>query len=116
MATPDVPNNLSANDSMTANDLATASEEQLTAVDADSRFADYRPSWWVSPLIGVAMLLAMLVIHLGLRFERDVIAYCGIVLFGLAFCALAVAAVRYTWLLARDISDWRRSAKRVPKA
>lgn len=78
------------------------------------RLAEYRPAWWVLPAIGVAILLAMLVIWLGLRYERDTVALSGIALFGLTTCVMLVAAVRYAWLLVIEISDWRRSAKRAP--
>ena len=47
----------------------------------DARFTDYRPSWWVLPAIGGAMLLAMLVIYLGLNYEQDAVAWGGIALF-----------------------------------
>ena len=80
----------------------------------DSRFTDYRPSWWVLPAIGGAMLLAMLVIYLGLNYEQDAVAWGGITLFGLATCALVASFVRYAWLLAREMSDWWRSAKGKP--
>lgn len=110
VATHDVQNNRSANDSMAANDSTTAAEERLATVDEDSRLADYRPSWWVLPLIGMTMLLAMLVTYLGLRFEQDAIALAGVALFGLMTFVLIVVGIRHTWQLTREISIWWRSA------
>ena len=115
MATPEVQDRQSASDGMATNDLTTAAEEQPASVDKDSGLADYRPSWWVLPLIGVTMLMAMPVTHLGLRFEQDAIALAGVALFGLMTVVLIVVGIRHTWLLAREISIWWRSAKRSPK-
>ena len=111
MATPEAPNSQSANYGTTTNQTdnsATAEvAEQPGTVAGDSWFADYRPSWWVLPAIGSAMLLAMLVIYMGLRYELDAVAWTGIALFGLAVCILMVSFVRYTRLLARDLFGWR---------
>lgn len=111
MATPEVQNNQSANYG-----TATDQTENMVIAPAaeDYRLAGYMPSWWVLPAIGAAMLLAMLAIWLGLRYEQDAIAWSGIALFGLTTCVLLVAAVRYTRLLVIEISDWRRSTKRIP--
>ena len=107
MATPEVQNSQSANyDAPTnqADNSATAEvAERPETVTGDSWFADYRPSWWALPTIGGAMLLAMLVIYMGLRYEQDAVAWGGIALFGLTTCALLASFVRYAWLLACDL-------------
>lgn len=104
MATPEAQHSQSANHGTTTDNLATAeiAEQPRTVVD-DSWFADYRPSWWVLPAIGSAMLLAMLIIYTGLRYDQDAVAWTGIALFGLAISILIVSFVRYTRLLARDL-------------
>ena len=64
---------------------------------------------------GVGHLPGFLVIYLGLRYEQDAVAWCGVALFVLVTGTLAVSSIRYSWLLVRDLSDWRRSGKRVYK-
>lgn len=107
MATPEAQNSQSANHGTTTDNLATAKiAEQPGTVAGDSWFAGYRPSWWVLPAIGSAMLLAMLVIYMGLWYEQYAVAWTGIALFGLAISILMVSFVRYTRLLARDLFGW----------
>ena len=114
MAAPDLQSSAS-DDLATVGAPPAAFDGQRSTFAEDPRWADYRPQWWVLPAIGAAMLLAMLVTYLGLRYGQDAIALSGVGLFGLATCALIVAGVRYTWLLGRDLSGWRRSVKRAPK-
>ena len=114
MATPEVQNERIV-------DYATAEGEtdsltvakQTETVTGVSWFACYRPTWWISPAIGVAMLMAISVIYLGLRYEQNAVAWSGIVLFGLATCVLMVSFVRHAWLLACDLFGWHYSAKRT---
>lgn len=107
MATPEVQNSQGSNygaPTNQADNSATAEvAKQSGTVTGDSWFADYRPSCWVLPAIGGALLLAMLIMHMGLRYEQDAVAWGGIALFGLMTCALLASFVRYTWLLACDL-------------
>ena len=114
MATPEVQNERSADYGAAAGETDTLTvAKQRETVTGDSWFANYRPTWWTTPAIGVAMLMAMSVIYLGLRYEQDAVAWIGIVLFGLGTCILMVSFVRYAWLLARDLFGWHYSAKRT---
>lgn len=104
MATPEVRNRQSAAENgIPADRPAPPIAEQGTASGDTSRFADYKPAWWVLPAFSAAMLVAILVTYLGLQYEQDVIALSGIVFFGLTTCALLVSFVRYAWLLACDL-------------
>jgi len=114
MATPEVQNERSANYGTAGGETDSPTvAKQTEIVTGVSRFSDYRPTWWISPAIGVAMLMAMSAIYLGLRYEQDAVAWSGIVLFGLATCVLMLSFVRHAWLLACDLFGWHYSAKRT---
>ena len=116
MATPELQN-VQRPDGSVEPQAADAPEtsQQMTVATSGSLLADYRPSWWVLPAMSLALLSAVLVIYLGLRYEQDVVAWSGVALFVLVTGTLAVSSIRYSWLLVRDLSDWRRSGKRVYK-
>lgn len=67
------------------------------------------PRWWVLPLIGVVMALALLLGLLGAHYELAAVVWAGIALFGMAFIATVVAGVHYIRMLILAIVDWRRS-------
>ena len=116
MATPELQN-AQRPDSSVEPPAADAPEtsQQMTVATSGSLLADYRPSWWILPAMSLALLSAVLVIYLGLRYEQDAVVWCGVALFVLVTGTLAVSSIRYSWLLVRDLSDWRRSGKRVYK-
>ena len=66
------------------------------------------PRWWVLPLIGVVMALALLLGLLGAHYELAAVIWAGIALFGMAFIALVAAGVHYARMLILAIMDWRR--------
>ena len=86
---------------------------RLTAGAGFSQLVDYAPRWWFLPMLGVAMLLSLVAMLLGARYELYAIAIGGVALFGAVFLMLVFAAGLYIWLLARELAGWLRS-KNVP--
>lgn len=78
-----------------------------------ARPADYQWVEWVFPVLGIAMLAAILAVYLGIRNERDAIAVAAIAVLGALTCGMMVASVRLVRMLARDAAAWLRSTKRV---
>ena len=89
--------------------------QQMSVATGGSSLVDYRPSWWVLPAMSFALLSSVLIIYMGSRHEQDAAVWCGVALFVLVTGTLAVSSIRYSWLLVRDLSDRRRSGKRVYK-
>ena len=99
MATPEVR----------TNQIADAAPADVAA----SALEDVRlPRWWVLPLIGVVMLVALLLGLLGAHYELAAVVWAGIALFAMAYIATIVAGVHYIRMLILDIVAWRRSANR----
>ena len=78
-----------------------------------ARLASYQWVEWVFPVLGIAMLAAILAAYLGIQNERDAIAGVALVVLGVLACGLMMAFVRLVRLLARDAADWLRSTKRA---
>ena len=116
MATPELQN-VQRPDNSVEPPAADAPEtsQQMTVATSGSLLADYRPSWWVLPAMSLALLSAVLVIYLGLQYAQYAVVWCGVALFVLVTGTLAISSIRYSWLLVRDLSDWRRSGKHVHK-